>query len=199
MCKGALVRAVAQHRAEQSTQVMIRATAELIEGGGLRAVTVAAVARRAGTSNGSLYHRFGDREGLLVALQRDTLDRLEAEALAVMELAREQEPEAAMRSAVRGALRLFGQYRSALRAFFVEGQEVAAFEARNAECLRRLSESAEALLVDRLGVAATEAAAIYRVLFSVGATRALFTEEQMRSERVGDDELENVLVRLLRR
>lgn len=199
MCKGESVRAVAQRRAEQSTQVMIRATEELIARGGLRAVTVAEVARIAGTSNGSLYHRFGDREGLLVAVQQATLSRLEDEALAVMARAREQEPDAAMRDAVRGALRLFGEYRSALRAFFVEGQEIAAFEERNATCLRLLSEAAEGLLVEQLGVRAREAAAIYRVLFSVGATRALFTEEQMRGERVDDDELETVLVRLLSR
>jgi len=56
-----------QDRSTSSADRMLEATLDLLETGGLPAVTVAAVAVRAGTSNGSLYHRFGD-----VFLQRVT-------------------------------------------------------------------------------------------------------------------------------
>ena len=58
-----------QTRSTSSADRMLEATLELLEHGGLTSVTVAAVAQRAGTSNGSLYHRFGDRGGLLQAAQ----------------------------------------------------------------------------------------------------------------------------------
>ena len=63
------VRTPLQTRSTSSSDRMLEATRELLETGGLQAVTVAAVADRAGTSNGSLYHRFGDRAGLLQAAQ----------------------------------------------------------------------------------------------------------------------------------
>ncbi|MFC6344921.1 helix-turn-helix domain-containing protein, partial [Nocardioides hankookensis] len=58
-----------QTRSTSSADRMLEATLELLEAGGLQAVTVAAVAQHARTSNGSLYHRFGDRAGLLRAAQ----------------------------------------------------------------------------------------------------------------------------------
>ncbi|MFD1859235.1 TetR/AcrR family transcriptional regulator [Aeromicrobium camelliae] len=176
---------------------MIEATRALLAEGGLGSVTVAAVARRAGTSNGSLYHRFGDRQGLLLAVQDSLLTALENEAVAVMDEAAPLEPRPAAEHAVAGALRLFASYRPVLRAFFVEGQSADAFARRNARCLHLLASHAEQLLVDRVGLTPTRAAAVYRVLFSVGAAQSLFTEEHMRGEPVARDELAAVLIRLV--
>lgn len=190
------MRTVAQRRGADSTQRMIDATVELLAEGGLTAVTVAAVARRAGASNGSLYHRFGDREGLLRAVQDHLLTAMETEALEIMDEAAQLAPSEAASTAVRAALRLFDAYRPVLRAFFVEGQQMSAFADRNARCLHLLAARSEAVLVDQLGFASTEAAAMYRVLFSVGAARSLFTEDQMRAEPLAESALEDVLIRL---
>lgn len=191
------MRTVSQQRGEDSTRRMIEATRALLAEGGLAAVTVAAVARRSGTSNGSLYHRFGDRQGLLLAVQDSLLTALETEALAVMQEAAPLAPREAADHAVAGALRLFGSYRPVLRAFFVEGQSVDAFTERNARCTHLLASEAERLLIDRVGLAPARAAAVYRVLFSVGAAQSLFTEQQMRGEPVAQDELAAVLIRLV--
>ncbi|WP_166376040.1 TetR/AcrR family transcriptional regulator [Aeromicrobium phragmitis] len=191
------MRTVAQQRGEASTRRMIEATRALLAEGGLTAVTVAAVARRAGTSNGSLYHRFGDRQGLLLAVQDSLLTALESEAVAAMEEAVVLEPQEAAARAVGEALRLFADYRPVLRAFFVEGQSIDAFVDRNARCTHLLAAQAESLLVERLGMTPTRAAAVYRVLFSVGAAQSLFTEDQMRQGPVAQDELAAVLTRLV--
>ncbi|WP_293780723.1 TetR/AcrR family transcriptional regulator [uncultured Aeromicrobium sp.] len=191
------MRSVTQQRGEASTRRMIEATRALLAEGGLGAVTVAAVAERAGTSNGSLYHRFGDRQGLLLAVQDSLLAALENEAAAVMEQTASLEPAEAAEHAVAGALRLFTSYRPVLRAFFVEGQSVEAFAERNARCTHRLASRAERLLIERVGLSPTRAAAVYRVLFSVGAAQSLFTEQQMRGEPVAQDELAAVLIRLV--
>ena len=71
-----------QSRSATSADRMLDATLDLLAEGGLGAVTVAAVARAARTSNGSLYHRFGDRAGLLLAAQDRALGAIETQTLA---------------------------------------------------------------------------------------------------------------------
>ena len=63
----------------------VRAARRLVSAGGLAAATIDAVSREAGVSNGSLYHWFGDRVGLLEAAQLDfyaEIDGLAREAMA---------------------------------------------------------------------------------------------------------------------
>ena len=52
-------------------ELIFQAGAGLLEEGGAEALTVAAVAARAGVSVGSVYRRFGDKDRLLASLQAD--------------------------------------------------------------------------------------------------------------------------------
>ena len=61
--------------AARNREALLRAAAELIEGCDARAVTMDAVAARAGVGKGTVFRRFGSREGLMAAL----LDQAEAD------------------------------------------------------------------------------------------------------------------------
>lgn len=65
----------AAHDADQ----LLDAAAGLFAQGGARALTMAAVARAAGASSGSVYHRFPDRPSLLAALWLRTVSRFQEE------------------------------------------------------------------------------------------------------------------------
>lgn len=54
--------------AARNREALLRAAAELIEGCDVRAVTMDAVAARAGVGKGTVFRRFGSREGLMAAL-----------------------------------------------------------------------------------------------------------------------------------
>ncbi|WP_435771523.1 TetR/AcrR family transcriptional regulator [Nocardioides sp. SYSU DS0651] len=61
--------------AARNREALLRAAGELIQGCDVRAVTMDAVAARAGVGKGTVFRRFGSREGLMAAL----LDQAEAD------------------------------------------------------------------------------------------------------------------------
>lgn len=63
---------------------LLRAVGELVTEGGVAAVSVRAVARRAGVSHAAPAHHFGDRGGLLAAYATQGFDALRARFLAAM-------------------------------------------------------------------------------------------------------------------
>src|SRR6478609_11216450 len=126
------MRTPVQSRSESSADRMLAATLDLLAGGGLAAVTVAAVAKAAGASNGSLYHRFGDRSGLLLAAQDLALGRIEAATAAAFARAdAEPDDDRALRLLATAALDIFATHRGAMRAYLVEAQGQTAFDDRN--------------------------------------------------------------------
>lgn len=187
-----------QSRSTSSADRMLDATLELLGAGGLQAVTVAAVARAAGTSNGSLYHRFGDRTGLLLAAQDRALDEIESATAAAFALA-DEEPDdrRAIALLVSAALGIFESHRPAMRAFLVESQGVAAFEARNVRSSHLLARTVVEWLVARFGTARADAEATYRILFALGATHALFDDEQVSPGRVSRAALADAVTRAI--
>ena len=71
-----LAPAVVQRRALDTVERLIEAAVELLDEGGEDAVTVAAIIQRAGVTTGSLYHHFGDRNGLVATAHARRFDRL---------------------------------------------------------------------------------------------------------------------------
>lgn len=65
------------------TDVILDAARALVLGGGPRAASVAAIAKASGAPPGTLYHRFGNRDGILAAAWLRALGRFQARALAV--------------------------------------------------------------------------------------------------------------------
>ena len=80
--------------ARTSNEEIVAAGRELLEAGGLDAVTMQAVAERVGIRAPSLYKRFADRGALIGAITAAALQDLEQ---ALLPLARGEDPAAALR------------------------------------------------------------------------------------------------------
>ena len=190
------MRAPRQSRSESSAERMLDATLRLLEDGGESAVTVAAVARAAGTSNGSLYHRFGDRHGLMLAAQTRALGAIEAETGAAFARADEEvDDERAVGLLAAAAVDIFGRHRAAMRAFLVGRAGSVEAEALSTAFTHRVGARVTRWLGERFGARAGDAEAAWRLLFGLGATRALFEDEQVSPAPVGPAELSASLAR----
>lgn len=193
------MRTPVQTRSESSADRMLEATLDLLTAGGLQAVTVAAVARSAGTSNGSLYHRFGDRNGLLLAAQDRALSAIEAETAAAFAAADgEPDDDRALRLLARAALSLFARHRGAMRAFLVEGQGEPDIEARNERSSHLLAVTVTGWLRSRFDASRASAEAAWRILFALGAARALFDDAQVSPGTLDDDAFAYAVARAVR-
>ncbi|GAA4533636.1 TetR family transcriptional regulator [Mycobacterium paraffinicum] len=62
--------------------MILDAARALVLAGGPRAASVAAIAKTSGAPAGTLYHRFGNRDGILTAAWLRALERFQARALA---------------------------------------------------------------------------------------------------------------------
>jgi AcrR family transcriptional regulator len=96
----------------------------LLEEEGPEALTIAAVSARAGVSAGTVYRRFGDKEGLLAGLQREFTDGFRQEFSALM--TRNAPPEgasarAAIEVAVRALADTYVVHQRLMRVFVVLG------------------------------------------------------------------------------
>jgi len=67
---------------KHETDVILDAARALVLDGGPRAASVAAIAKASGAPAGTLYHRFGNRDGILAAAWLRALERFQAGALA---------------------------------------------------------------------------------------------------------------------
>lgn len=79
---------------------LVTAAAELMDAGGLEAVTLREVGRRAGVSHNAPYKHFADKESLLAAVAARELDRRGA-AISRL-LADDRPPETVLRAAMHG-------------------------------------------------------------------------------------------------
>ncbi|MFE7277341.1 MULTISPECIES: TetR/AcrR family transcriptional regulator [Streptomyces] len=116
--------AAVQGRSRRSEQEFLRAGFSLLEEGGVEALTVAAVAERAGMSVGSVYRRFGDKEGLLYAIHLAFTDMLRAEVtqrVSVERLRDVPDPAAAIAEAVGGFADAFQAREGLVRVFLLLG------------------------------------------------------------------------------
>lgn len=67
---------------KHETDVILDAARALVLDGGPRAASVAAIAKASGAPAGTLYHRFGNRDGILTTAWLRALERFQARALA---------------------------------------------------------------------------------------------------------------------
>src|ERR1700758_3047972 len=67
---------------KHETNVILDAARALVLDGGPRAASVAAISQASGAPAGTLYHRFGNRDGILTAAWLRALDRFQARAMA---------------------------------------------------------------------------------------------------------------------
>jgi AcrR family transcriptional regulator len=67
---------------KHGTDVILDATRDLVLAHGPRAASVAAIAKASGAPAGTLYHRFGNRDGVVTAAWLRALERFQSRALA---------------------------------------------------------------------------------------------------------------------
>ena len=67
---------------KHETDVILDAARALVLAGGPRAAGVAAIAKESGAPAGTLYHRFGNRDGILAAAWLRALERFQSRAMA---------------------------------------------------------------------------------------------------------------------
>jgi AcrR family transcriptional regulator len=67
---------------KHETDAILDAARALVLDGGPRAASVAAIAKASGAPAGTLYHRFGNRDGILTAAWLRALERFQARAMA---------------------------------------------------------------------------------------------------------------------
>ncbi|UUU29307.1 TetR/AcrR family transcriptional regulator [Streptomyces sp. CA-210063] len=111
-------------RSRRSHQDLLEAGYALLEEGGEDALTVAAVAERAGMAVGSIYRRFGDKEGLLLAIQHAFTENLQAEITERMSPERLRilrDPAVAIAEAVGAITDTFRAHEGLLRVFLLLG------------------------------------------------------------------------------
>ncbi|MFJ2241613.1 TetR/AcrR family transcriptional regulator [Streptomyces sp. NPDC087859] len=114
-----------QARSRLTQQRILEAGTALLEEGGTEALTVAAVASRAGVSVGSVYRRFGDKDRLLAALQHDMIDQFRADIIHRFAPLR-TDPAALVASAVTGLTETYQAHERLMRVFLAAGATDAA-------------------------------------------------------------------------
>jgi len=86
---------------KHETDVILDAARALVLDGGPRSASVAAIAKASGAPAGTLYHRFGNRNGILTAAWLRALERFQARAMAA-------DADTALESAVTVAVSAIG-------------------------------------------------------------------------------------------
>jgi AcrR family transcriptional regulator len=102
-----------QARAGETVALILEATAQVLEAGGLPAFTTNAVAERAGVSIGTLYQYFADKNEILLALARQQMTAGLAEVGRALQGEGDPSVEGRVRAMVRA---MVGGFRGRLRA-----------------------------------------------------------------------------------
>lgn len=190
------VKTPVQARSAESVNRMIEAAAGLVAEGGLTALTIAAVAKRSGRSNGAIYHRFTDREELVSATLDWFLSRIEATMTAgVARCATSADPLAAL---VDLYDQVFSEHRRSFRACMVEARDVPALAERGSRCAHTSERAVVAMLRSRFDCTEDNAVAGAHLLFSVSLARALFDDEEVVSGRLDEHARRRAVANALR-
>jgi AcrR family transcriptional regulator len=116
--------AAQQERSRRTRRTLLDAGFRLLEQRGPEALTIAAVSAAAGVAPGTVYRRFGDKEGLLTELQEEFTAGMRDEVGQRMSrgaLRADAAPAAAVDVAVRALVDTFRSREALLRVFMVLG------------------------------------------------------------------------------
>ena len=180
---------------------MIDAALRIAGEDGLHAVTIARVATKARTSNGALYHRFGNREGLLAAASDRLLSSIEAEITrALTGASRIADDVRALRMVIKTILDVFERHAALLRAFMIEGRGEVARERRGFAASSLVGNEVSRWLIARFGCSPRTADTIFRLLFAFGTARVVLPHDySLTSYSRSDEEIRNDLLEIILR
>lgn len=169
-----------QARSQDSAARALDAALEILGSQGPGALTIAAVSEASGVSNGSIYHRFGDRRNLLVAAQDRFLAQIEAAWLSRTAAAWDiPDPTALLARMIDVFLTVFTEHRLIFQAFMLSGHDDPELRQRGTATTRRAARGFSALLIDRFGATPDAADSAYRILWGQAVSAALFTYEEV--------------------
>lgn len=207
MSSMAAARQPQQNRSIESTNRMLDAAEELIAEGGPDALTIEAVVTRAGTSIGSFYARFGDRRGLLVAVQDRFLGRIAEMAFQhAGEVEELSDLDTALTRFVELFLDIFRVNRNAFNVILVQTRGLPEFEKRGAEVTKAAAKLLHNLLVKHKKEIAhrdldTASEMVFRTLFALATQIVMMNEGEITghqlSERQWVDETSRMLLHYL--
>ncbi|MGQ0710311.1 MAG: TetR/AcrR family transcriptional regulator [Rhodoferax sp.] len=188
-----------QARSLESTERMLDAVLAILARDGASGLTVAAVSREAGVSNSSIYHRFSDRQGLLVAAQARFLSLLEAQWLdPKAPLWENQDLDGLLSQIVSAFEDVFSKYRGLFRAFMIEGYADPGLHQRGAQASVRTASFFRELITERFGCTPEAADSGYRILFSHACISAIFDWHEVSNLCVRNTDRRQHLVQALR-
>lgn len=163
-----------------SGDLLVDAALEILARHGFAGLTIAEVSRVSGVSNGSLYHRFGGREGLLNACQDRFFQHVSEQWLTEgTRLREEQDPQVLLEVLVDSFDEIFGRNRNLFQAFMVTGFHEAALRERGARFTRDASSLLADILIEWTGCTPAAADTAYRLLFGHAVLGVMFTDDEV--------------------
>ncbi|MFI1004407.1 TetR/AcrR family transcriptional regulator [Streptomyces galbus] len=169
-----------QARSQDSAAKVLDAALEILGNDGPGALTIAAVSKRSGVSNGAIYHRFVDRRNLLVAAQDHFLAQIEAAWLSrAAPIWDTNDPTTLLRRLIEAFSDVFTENRLVFQAFMLSGYDDPHLRARGAASTRRAAREFSALLVERFGTTPEAADTAYRILWGQAVSTALFANDEV--------------------
>jgi AcrR family transcriptional regulator len=179
------VRAPQQARSQSSTNRMLDAALTLLDREGMAGLTIAAVSRESGVSNGALYHRFGDRRSLLQAAHDRFLSRLELDWLsASAPIWAVEDPGLLLAELVENYLQVFTEHRRTFRAFLMSKDTDVDVRTRGLATSERGSRFIVEQLASRFGCSWDAAMVAYQLLYGQAILIVLFDDEDLPAREV---------------
>ena len=186
---------------------MLDAAEELLAEGGSEALTVEAVVARASTSNGAFFARFGNRQGLLLAMQDRFLARLETESTFLTNSENSgTDLYGALYEYVSHSLAVFLTHRNAFKAMMIQNLDSISFRERGnrattsgvADLTNLIKRFSQQISHRDIALAAEVA---FRVLFAVSTQRVMLDEGEVTgntfTEETWNEEVTDLLYRYL--
>lgn len=174
------IRPPQQTRSQDSTNRALDATLEILDRDGMAGLTLSAVSRESGVSNGAIYHRFGDRRGLLIAAQDHFLNRFESDLFAPEARVWDApDLETLLPTLVDAILSVYTKYRRILYAFVVQSHDDTAMRERGAQTKQLTARVAMDQLVGRFGCTPEAADTAFRILFAQANLIVLYRDEEI--------------------
>ncbi len=192
-----------QARSVASMHRMLDAAESLLELGGPDALTVDAVVRSSGGSTGSFYARYGDRQGLLIAMQDRFLDRLgDSLAQAYESLPADGDLSKTVHRFVTEFLAAFRTHRTAFISYMLLNRSEPSMRSRGAVASRAGARAIAQLLeqrADQITHPDPDLAAdfAYRTLFALATQTVMFDDQEVSPHRYSSQTREDETARLL--
>jgi len=161
-----LRRAPQQSRSQDSTDRMLDAALAIIARDSVAGLNIAAVSRESGVSNGALYHRFGDRHGLVVAAQDRFLGQVETEwQTTLVPLEKLDDPQELLARLVETWKELTERHRALFHAFMITQWDDDDLRRRGARMNAIATREAIRLLTERFHCSPEAAETAHRIAF----------------------------------